>query len=223
MSIRPCRSLASAVSVLVLAGGAGSPSAAAQADAVSPVSAQAARDARALAARIEADARRGSPAWRYVERVSGCCGVRAIEVRERARVNASGQVGTYFLTLVRQRHPAIAKVSIVEGVTSRGAYRTRAPHYELLYAVGLAPERRYWTLVTSHAHHADDRYTTDQVAFHHEEAELTAGGLAVLYGQAVQVLTKAEHHLPVSDEEYLRPGLPCGLPTQPACEPGGRW
>jgi hypothetical protein len=34
---------------------------------------------------------------------------------------------------------------------------------------------------------------------------------------------KAEAHSPVSQEAYLHPGLPCGLPARQACEPGGRW
>lgn len=193
---------------LSLPGRAGCASTASTAGAASSVSAQAAHDAEALAERIEAAGRRGSPAWRSVERVSGCCGVRSIEVRERARVNAHGQYGSYFLWLVRQPGlpEGVAKVSITEAVTKRLAYREHEPHYELLYDFALAPEHPTgpWQIATTYPwEHNEGGTVTASTGGH--DYHLTLAELGTLYGQALQVLAKAEQHKPVGQEAYLWP------------------
>lgn len=183
----------------------------------------AAHDAQNLAARIQAAARRrGSTAMTSVKVITGCCGVRALEVFERARPGSVPRYGVYYLGLVTKPGGRIEKITLSEDTTKRG-YRLGAATDGPEYSFGLGPGHGNWSIVVGHAHHHDDRYTTEKVAYHYEEAQLTAEGLQALYAQALAVLTKAERHAPVSEEVYLHPGLPCGLPEHQACEPGGRW
>jgi hypothetical protein len=183
---------------------------------------QVAHDAQSLAMRIRHDARRGgSVSMTAVKVVKGCCGVRALEVYERARPGSFAHYGVTYLQLVTQG-ASIQKVAIHEFTTKRG-YRFGEAYGETPYSIDIGPTQGHWSISVGHAYHPDEEYTTGKVVLHSQEAELTAAELQVLYAQALAVLTKAEHHAPVSEEAYLHPGLPCGLPENQACEPGGRW
>jgi hypothetical protein len=176
--------------------------------AASSVSEQAARDAATLAGRIEALARHGSPDWRSVIRVNGCCGVRTVEVRARARMNSQGQYGSYFLLVVKQPG-GIAKVSLLEGVTKRFAYREHEPHYDLLYQFALSAQHvpgrpGPWQLGTTYPLENNVGGTVTASTGGHGY-HLTLAELGTLYGQALQVLAKAEQHKPVGQEAYLWP------------------
>jgi hypothetical protein len=210
------------LTLLVAAGSIGlAPSV--QAGTMPPVVTLAAHDAESLASRIQADARRGGPAaMTSVKVVKGCCGVRGLELYERARAGSFARYGAYYLEVVTGRGGKLEKVRIIEYPTHRG-YNFTGEASSRTYSFGIAPTMGQWSIVTGHAYHPDDRYTTAKVAYHYEEAQLTTAELQALYTQALTVLTKAEHHAPVSQETYLHPGLPCGLPENQACEPGGRW
>ncbi len=158
--------------------------------------------------------------------VHGCCGVVALEVDERSRPGKAARYGVYNLTLVTSPH-GIDQIKVSES-------RTRGPYHlggsvSVLYSFEIAPggnarlNEGNWVVGIGHTFHADDHWTTGKVEDHVEEAEMTPAELQVLDGQALAVLGKAESHAAVSQEAYLRPGLPCGLPEQQACEPGGRW
>jgi hypothetical protein len=181
-----------------------------------------ARDVGSLAARIQHDGRRGgSAAMTAVKVIKGCCGVRALEVYERARPGSFARYGVYYLQLVT-KGASIQKMAISEFTTKRG-YRFGEAYSETPYSIDIGPTQGHWSISVGHAYHPDEEYTTGKVMFHSQEADLTAAELQTLYGQALAVIKKAEDHLPVSDEEYLHPGLPCGVPEHQACEPGGRW
>jgi len=180
-----------------------------------------ARDAAALAMAMRHDAVHHGPRSKtVVNEVSGCCGVHAVEVFERAH---SGRIahGVYQLILVT-KGGRTQQLRITE-FTAHGWGHLPLKNASQLYEFLVGPTRGSWRISIGHAYHSDIHYTTGKVAFHYEEAQLTPAELTVLYNQALSVLTKAEHHLPVSTEAYLHPGLPCGRPERQACEPGGRW
>ncbi len=156
-----------------------------------------------------------------VKVVKGCCGVRALEVYERARPGSFARYGVYYIQLVT-KGASIQKLAIDEFTTKRG-YRFGEAYGETPYSIDIGPTQGHWSISVGHAYHPDEEYTTDKVVLHSQEAELTASELQTLYDQALTVVKKAETHSPFSKEEYLHPGLPCGLPEHQACEPGGRW
>jgi hypothetical protein len=186
----------------------------------------AAHDAAYLAGRIRAAASRpGSQT--IVKVLHGCCGVVALEVYERSRPGRTARFGVYGLSLVTSPH-MIDQIKVFEDKT-HGPYHLGEAIASELYSFELSPDGNArphegnWGIGVSHPFHADDHWITGKVAYHYEEAELTAAELQVLDGQALSVLNKAESHTPVSQEAVLAPGLPCGLPENQACEPGGRW
>ena len=150
-----------------------------------------------------------------------CCGGLGIVIDERSRPGSFAHYGVYDLELIASRGGTIESVAIGEFTTHRGYHFVG--EISELYGFSIAPGQGNWSVGVSHASHFDDRYTTGTVGLHYEEAELTAAELQVLYEQALAVLTKAENHAPVTEETYLHPGLPCGLPEHQACEPGGKW
>jgi len=186
------------------------------------VSGLVARDAAALAMATRHDAVHHGPRSKtVVKEVSGCCGVHALEVFERARASSLAHEGVYQFILVT-KGLEIQQIRITE-FTAHGWGHFPLENASQLYEFLVGPTRGSWRISIGHAYHSDIHYTTGKVPLHTEEANLTAAELGTLYGQARLVLTKAEHHLPVSTEAYLHPGLPCGLPGHQACEPGGRW
>lgn len=152
----------------------------------------------------------------------GCCGVRALEVYERARSGSFARYGAYLLELVTGRDGRIEKVQLSEFPTHRG-YHFSGEVGSDTYNIDIGPSRGSWSISVGHAYHPDLIYTTGKVQLHEGVAQLTTAELQVLYEQAVAVLKKAEDHALVSEEAYLHPGLPCGLPEYQACEPGGKW
>lgn len=215
-------SLVTSLSVLMVVGSLGlAPSV--RAGASSAVASLVAHDAEGLAARIRADAQRGdSAAMTSVKVVKGCCGVRVLAVYERARPGRFARYGAYNLELVIGRVGKIEKIEITEYTTHRD-YHFKRETGSPTYSIDIGSAAEHWSIGIGHAYHPDDIYTTGKVAYHYEEAQLTAVELQTLFTQALAVLTKAERHAPVSKEAYRHPGLPCGLPEHQACEPGGRW
>jgi hypothetical protein len=158
-----------------------------------------------------------------VKVIKGCCGVRALEVYERARAGHFARYGAYNFELVTGRGGKIEKIAIHEFPTRRG-YNFEGEVGSPTYSIGIGPSQGRWEIGVSHAYHVDDHYTTGKVVFHDPSlAELTVAELQALYDQALAVVKKAGNHAPVSEEAYLDAGLPCGLPENQACEPGGRW
>jgi hypothetical protein len=192
------------------------------------VTSLAARDAANLAAIIRHDAHlSGSSAPSGTKIQTGCCGVRVLTVWYRSRLGPHARHGAYLFQLVSHRG-VIDKIVLAEG-SSHGAFQyPKSALTDELYSFAIVREgadsgRLHWGIVLKHPNRADDRYTTGTVAFHYEEAELTAASLAQLYQQALSVVRKGERREPVTTEPYLHPGLPCGLPQNQACEPGGPW
>jgi hypothetical protein len=155
-----------------------------------------AQDAGKLAGRIRSDAHRGGPSsLTAVKVVKGCCGVRALEVYERARPGSFARAGVYFLELVTQ-HGSIEKVAISELTTKRG-YRFGEAYDETPYSVNMGPGRGSWSIGVGRAGHPDLIYTTGTVQPHEGTTQLTASELQVLYEQALGVLTKASDRAPL--------------------------
>ena len=155
-----------------------------------------AHDASSLAGRIRSDARRGgSSSMTAVKVVKGCCGVRALEVYERAKAGSFARAGVYFLELVTQ-HGSIEKVAISEFTTKRG-YKFGEAYDETPYSFDMGPSRGHWSIGVGHAGHPDLIYTTGKVRLHEGATQLTASELQVLYEQALGVLNKASDHAPL--------------------------
>ncbi len=183
----------------------------------------AARDTQTLASDTLRDYHRGSRGI-VTKLTKGCCGAQVINVYYLAKPGSYAKYGAYGLEAVfahgRLSPSTVVSMAIIEFPTYRRytvGSTARTPTYQLTLSHGAEPD---WFADLSFIGHSDLRYTTGEVALHEEATFLTPADLSVFYAQALHVLHKAEAHAPVTLEEYLHPGLPCGLEGDPACVSG---
>jgi hypothetical protein len=189
----------------------GSPAVAAGRAATESVAAVQARDERVLAREIRsaADWRTHTPS--EVKTLTSRFGVHALEVLYRAKPGSLSRHGAYLLALVTGPH-GIEKIVVAE-------FRSRRP-YVLGTSAGQSTYELDWTP-------SDIGFTwlsTGTIGYERHptvsnKAILTRTRLEMFYTQALAVIRKAERHAPITKEEELHPGIPCGprAPGEPAC------
>jgi hypothetical protein len=205
--------LRTATSVVVAFGCiGGSLAVAAGRTATESVAAMQARDERVLAREIRSAADRRTHTPSEVKTVTSPFGVRALEVLYRAKPGSLSRHGAYLLWVVTGPH-GLEKLVVTE-------FRSRRP-----YVFGMTAGESTYQLDWTPGNIGFTWLSTGTIGYEHHhstasnQAILTRTRLEVFYTQALAVIRKAERHAPITKEEELHPGIPCGprAPGEPAC------
>ncbi len=201
-----------AISVVVASGcTGGAPAVAAGAAATESVAVMQVRDERILAREIRSAADRRTHTASEVKTQSSQFGVHALEVLYRAKPGSLSRHGAYLFELVTGPH-GIEKI-VVDEFRSRRPYVLRTSAGESTYQLDWTPSNIGFTWLSTGTIGYEHRSTASN------QAILTSLRLEMFYTQALTVIRKAEQHAPITREEELHPGIPCGprAPGEPAC------
>jgi hypothetical protein len=198
----------------------------------SPASPLGRQDAEVLAAGILRDAHRSGPRRTTIARIyKGVSGVLEAKVDFRAKPGAFTKGGAYelFAQYLPNGELVQARVSMFSHLGK--AWRWPGWSQKIgtgdLYTFRILPGST--VVIWLEYANRKEAWRTGEVMppplnSEDEEAELTIPDLEELYGQAVSIVAKAEHHASVTPPQVLSPGLPWGLTRGlQACEPGGPW
>lgn len=184
--------------------------------AVEPVAGPATRDAEALAKAIRKSAHRSGGLTPSAVRWVHGEGARWLEVAYSARPGSLSKGGGYVLQAGTNVLGNL-QVSIAEYPTWKASHPWKLPTGMAAYKFVFDPAN--FLYLSYAAFPGTYVYTTRGIRFEeYGEAELTSAELEPLYKQAARVIQKAEHHSPLTKEQQLHPGLPCGLPNLQSCK-----
>lgn len=181
-------------------------------EATETVAAMQARDGRVLAREIRSAADRKTHTPNEVKTLTSSFGVHALDVLYRALPGTLSQHGAYVLELITGPH-GIEKVAVTEFRSRRRYVFDTNATGEDTYSLDWTPGDIGFTWLST----GTISYTLHATASN--QAIMTRARLETFYKQALMVVRKAEQHGPVTREEELHPGIPCGprAPGEPHC------